>query len=183
MRRRPEARTLARTRTGSIRAVATPSTRDRLFRVVGKSIGGLHRSVYRATGGRIGGHFQGMSILLLTTTGRKTGQPRTNPLAYVRDGDNIVVIASNGGQQRSPAWWLNLKHTPTASIEIGRERQAVTARRALGDEHTRLWNEVTGRFPAYAKYQQKTTRQIPVVILEPARSAGSGGAASNGATP
>jgi deazaflavin-dependent oxidoreductase (nitroreductase family) len=109
-----------------------------------------------------------MSILLLTTTGRRTGRSRTNPLTFFADGDDVVVVASNGGLDRSPAWWLNLRRNPVASIEIGRERRPVRARRASREEHARLWAAIVGRFPVYASYQQRTARPIPVVILEPA---------------
>jgi|SRR5580658_1107351 F420H(2)-dependent quinone reductase len=137
-------------------------------RALARGLGGLHRVLYRASRGRIGGRLGGMSILLLTTTGRRTGKPRTNPLTFSRDGANLVVIASNGGMSWSPAWWLNLRDNPEASVQIGRERHRVRARRSSPEEQTRLWAEITSRIPAYLAYQKRTTRPIPVVILEPA---------------
>jgi len=142
-------------------------TRRRLIRGLSKGIGGLHRSLYRRSGGRVAGHLKDLPILLLTTTGRKTGKARTIPLGYFVDGHNLVVIASNGGMDWSPAWWLNLKHDPSARIELGRDGRPVKARKASPEERARLWADVTGRFPAYSKYAQRTTREIPVVILEP----------------
>ena len=108
-----------------------------------------------------------MPVLLLNTTGRKSGKPRTVPLLYVRDGDAFVVVASNGGSDYTPAWWLNLQSDPQAEVEIGRERTQITARQASFDEHARLWPKFTSGFPGYAKYAAKTARKIPVVILEP----------------
>jgi deazaflavin-dependent oxidoreductase (nitroreductase family) len=136
-------------------------------RALARGLGGLHRILYRASGGRIGGSVGGMSILLLTTTGRRTGKPRTNPLSFSRDGPNLVVIASNGGMSWSPAWWLNLRDNPEAGVQIGRERRRVRARRSSPAEQARLWTEITSRTPAYLAYQRRTTRPIPVVILEP----------------
>jgi len=132
-----------------------------------KSMSQAHGALYRASGGRIGGGVQGMPVVLLTTTGRKSGKSRTTPLLYVRDGDAVVVVASNGGSDDAPAWWLNLRSNPLAEIEIGRERSSVAARKASPDEYARLWPKFTSGFPGYAKYKTKTAREIPVVILEP----------------
>src|SRR5712671_3111141 len=117
-----------------------------------KSAGGLHNAIYRASGGRIGGRMQGMPVLLLTTTGRKSGKLRVNPLLYVRDGDAIAVVASNGGSDYTPAWWLNLRSNPNGEIEIGRTHTRVSARKATPDEHARLWLEFTSGYSGYAKY-------------------------------
>jgi F420H(2)-dependent quinone reductase len=132
-----------------------------------KSVSGLHTALYRASGGRIGSRMVGMPVLLLSTTGRRSGKPRTVPLLYVRDGDAFVVVASNGGSDYTPAWWLNLGRNPLAEVEIGRERTHVTARQASADEYASLWSKFTSGFPGYAKYATKTARKIPVVILEP----------------
>ena len=132
-----------------------------------KSASGIHTALYRASGGRIASGFQGMPVLLLTTTGRRSGKSRTNPLLYVRDGDALVVVGSNGGSDYTPGWWLNLQRDPRAEVEIGRVHKRVTARKASSEEHAWLWAVFTSGFPGYAKYATKTAREIPVVILEP----------------
>jgi deazaflavin-dependent oxidoreductase (nitroreductase family) len=132
-----------------------------------KAAGGLHNVVYRASGGKIGGRVQGMPVLLLTTTGRKSGKTRTTPLLYLRDGADIAVVASDGGNDAAPAWWLNLRAKPAAHIELGRHRIPVTARKASPEERDRLWPAFTEGYNGYAKYITRTTREIPVVILEP----------------
>jgi len=129
--------------------------------------GSINRALYRATGGKAGGKFKGAPVLLLTTTGRKTGKPRTMPLLYTEDGSNLVLIASEGGAPRHPAWFVNLKANPQVDAEIGRNRRAYTAREAEGDERTRLWAKMAAMYPPYDDYQRKTTRRIPVVVLEP----------------
>jgi F420H(2)-dependent quinone reductase len=132
-----------------------------------KSASGAHTALYRASGGRIANGFQGMPVLLLTTIGRRSGKSRTIPLLYVREGDAFVVVASNGGSDYTPAWWLNLQSDPHAEVEIGRAHTRVTARKASPGEHIRLWAAFTSGFPGYAKYATKTAREIPVVMLEP----------------
>jgi deazaflavin-dependent oxidoreductase (nitroreductase family) len=127
----------------------------------------LHRWLYRVSGGRIGGTVMGMPVLLLTTTGRKTGQPRTNALMYLPDGDNCVVIASNAGEPRHPGWWLNLQANPKATIQRGRQVTPVVVCEAIGAERERLWARVVEAESSYETYKQRTTRQIPVVVLEP----------------
>ena len=104
----------------------------------------------------------------LTTYGRKSGKPRTTPLTFFRDGNDLVVIASNGGSDRPPGWWLNLQHNPRAVVGIDGEELNVTARAAPPEQRERLWVEITATYSGYAKYQQKTARQIPVVLLTPA---------------
>jgi deazaflavin-dependent oxidoreductase (nitroreductase family) len=106
-------------------------------------------------------------MLLLTTTGRKSGRRRTTPLLYLEDGGNLVVIASNGGNPTHPAWWLNLKSDPRAEVQVGRERRAVSAEEAEGEERERLWRAVVDVNRGYEGYQRSTTRRIPVVILRP----------------
>jgi deazaflavin-dependent oxidoreductase (nitroreductase family) len=107
----------------------------------------------------------GIDMLLLTTTGRRSGQPRTTPLACFADGDDWIVVASNNGQDRDPAWWLNLKANPDASVRIGRSEYTVTGRLATAEERTRLWPWLVGRNRVYARYERRTSRPIPVVIL------------------
>jgi F420H(2)-dependent quinone reductase len=133
-------------------------------------LGALHRVLYSASGGRIGSRIWGLEIVLLTTTGRRSGRARTVPLCSLRDGESFVVIASYGGLDRSPSWWLNLQHEPRATVRVGRITHHVVAREATPAEHERLWAQVTARAPGYLGYQQRTTRRIPIVLLEPLRS-------------
>jgi len=125
----------------------------------------IHRLCYKLTGGAIGGGSAGMPILLLTTTGRKTGRPRTTPLLYVTDGENIVVVASNGGRPRHPHWWLNLVDNPEAEVQVRNEKRRVKAEEAIGEERERLWRLVVGMFHEYEEFQRATMRKIPVVVL------------------
>ncbi|HEY2702370.1 MAG TPA: nitroreductase family deazaflavin-dependent oxidoreductase [Candidatus Dormibacteraeota bacterium] len=140
----------------------------RIFTTVAKAMGAGHTALYRRTGGRIGGRFRGAPCLLLTVTGRKSGQPRTAPLLYGRDGDDYIIVASKGGQPTSPVWWLNLRSNPAAQVEVGAERLRVTAEEVEGEERERLWGLMTGIYPTYDAYQKKTSRVIPVVRLRPA---------------
>jgi len=127
----------------------------------------IHPHLYRWTGGRIGGAMMNLPVLLLTTKGRRTGEPRTKALMYLPKGERYVVIASYLGEPRHPDWWLNLRADPQASIQVGGRRLRVAAREADGEERARLWQEVVGRQADYAEYQKRTDRRIPVVILEP----------------
>jgi deazaflavin-dependent oxidoreductase (nitroreductase family) len=149
--------------------VPVPETAARrlLVRSATKYLGALHRLLYRVSGGRAGGRLWDMPIVLLTTTGRQSGKKRTVPLCSLRDGDDVVVIASYGGLNQPPAWWLNLEANPNAELLTGRTRHAVTARNAAPDERARLWAEVTARAPGYLEYERRTAREIPVVILQP----------------
>jgi deazaflavin-dependent oxidoreductase (nitroreductase family) len=122
--------------------------------------------LYRRSGGRIGGRMFGSPVLLLTSTGRRSGRPWTNPLLFQPDGDRFVIIASNGGAPRHPAWWLNLRSNPEATIQIGGETLPVTATRVSGAERDRLWALMVNAYQGYANYERKTTRKIPVVLLE-----------------
>ena len=147
-----------------------PGLQRFLFRKGLQAGGGLHRTLYRATGGRAGGRIWGLSILLLTTTGRKTGKPRTTPLCFLRDGDDVVVVASNGGMDWFPSWWLNLRNEPRATVQVGRARWAVKAREATPEERARLWAELTAIAPGYLGYARRTRREIPLGILERAQA-------------
>ncbi len=138
------------------------------FRIAMKILGTIHRALYRASGGKWGRTFFGSPILLLTTTGRKTGRSRTWPLTYLPDGDRLIVIASNGGQPNHPAWYLNLRENPHVSVQLGDRARAMIAQTTEGDERARLWSRVVQEYPAYEGYQRKTDREIPVVILRPA---------------
>ncbi|MDO8616781.1 MAG: nitroreductase family deazaflavin-dependent oxidoreductase [Dehalococcoidia bacterium] len=127
----------------------------------------LHRLLYRVSGGGIGGRFGKAPMLLLTTTGRRSGKPRTVPLLYLADGERIVVVGSNGGDDRDPAWWLNLQHDPRGQMQIGRRRRAVTAGKADPQEKARLWPQITALYAGYDEYQTRTAREIPLVVLRP----------------
>jgi deazaflavin-dependent oxidoreductase (nitroreductase family) len=126
-----------------------------------------HVTVYRMTRGRVLGSVAGMPVLLLTTAGRRSGKARTTPLTFLRDGTDLVVIASNGGADRPPDWSLNLQQTPRAVVRIGTDKLVVTARPASEQERERLWVVITATYAGYARYQERTTRRIPVVLLTP----------------
>ncbi len=131
-------------------------------------LGGIHARVYRATGGKVGGRAGNVPVLLLTTTGRKSGRQRTSPLLYTRAGDNgYMVIASKGGAPQHPLWYRNLQANPLAEVTVGRKTQQVRARDAQGEERERLWRALADLYPGYDRYAQKTSRRIPVVVLEP----------------
>jgi deazaflavin-dependent oxidoreductase (nitroreductase family) len=128
----------------------------------------VHRFLYRISNGRIGARTGGMDVLLLETVGRKTGQLRSTPLLYVRDGANWVVVASNAGDDRHPAWWLNLQSRPDARIQVGDQRHPIRARRSSGEEDERLWPRLVAAYRWYDAYRERTQRDIPIVVLEPA---------------
>jgi F420H(2)-dependent quinone reductase len=130
-----------------------------------KVISAVHTRLYRLTGGRLGHRAAGLASLLLTTTGRRSGATRTVALTYVPDGEDFVVVASNGGADRPPAWWLNLKGTPRATVQVGADRVPVVAEDAGPHERARLWPTLTAANPFYARYELLTERPIPVVIL------------------
>ena len=138
-----------------------------------KIIGTLHRLLYQFTGGRMGGTLRGGPVLLLTTTGRKTGQERTWPLCYLpASGDELVLVASAGGAPRHPAWYSNLRADPRAdprvSVRSGEGSRKMVARTAEESERARLWEIIVRRYPVVASYQRKSGREIPVVILRAA---------------
>lgn len=126
---------------------------------------GVHRCWYRLTGGLIGGRLGRAHFLLLTTAGRKTGRRHTTPLLYVEDGDDLVLVASNAGDDRDPNWWLNLKKSPQAEAQVGASLRSVVAERASAGDRARLWPQITRMFPDYEAYQSRTRREIPLVIL------------------
>ena len=128
--------------------------------------GQAHIDRYRETGGEVGHEWHGATTLILTTTGRKSGEPRSTPLIYrERDGDHVIV-ASKGGWPTPPAWWLNLEANPEAEIEVMDERFRVRAREAEGEEREELWRLMNEQWPAYDDYQENTERRIPVVVLK-----------------
>lgn len=127
-----------------------------------------HVDRYRATDGEEGHEWQpGVFTLLLTTTGRRSDEPRTAPLIYGRHGDDYVVVASKGGDPSHPDWYVNLTADPEVEIQVGAAVSPATARDADGDERTELWETMTGIWPQYDEYAEKTDRTIPVVLLTP----------------
>ncbi|HAF20270.1 MAG TPA: nitroreductase family deazaflavin-dependent oxidoreductase [Chloroflexi bacterium] len=127
----------------------------------------LHQFVYEISGGRIGKRIGKAPMLLLRTTGRKSGVPRTAALLYHRDGGNYVVVGSKGGSDLPPAWLLNLEGAPEVVVQVGTKRFPARARVASAEEQRRLWPEMTRLWPQYDRYQSQTHRSIPVVILAP----------------
>jgi deazaflavin-dependent oxidoreductase (nitroreductase family) len=125
-----------------------------------------HVRVYRETGGEHGYRWRGTTILLLTTTGRASGQERTTPLIHRADDGRWVIVASRGGSPDHPDWYKNLDANPEVTIQVMDERIPARARTAEGEERERLWGLMTEVWPAYNDYQRKTKRQIPVVVLE-----------------
>jgi len=130
-----------------------------------RMISGTHELWYRLSGGRIGGRLGNLPILLLTTTGRRSGRRLTTPLVYLADGENLVIIASNGGSDRHPEWWLNLRAQPNAEVQVGPATRAVVAHKAEGGERERLWRAVVELYHGYDEYRRMTSREIPVVVL------------------
>lgn len=123
--------------------------------------------LYKLTGGKRGGTFKKAPVALLTTTGRKSGQPRVSPLLYLRDGDRVIVVASRGGADTHPLWYLNLKADPKVSVQIKDEVLKMTARDATEEERAMLWPQLVKMYPDYDDYQSWTERKIPIVVCEP----------------
>ncbi len=121
---------------------------------------------FRANAGKVGGPFEGGTLLLLHTRGAKSGQERINPLAYQQVGDGLAVFASKGGAPTNPDWFYNVKANPNVTVEVGTDTFDVRARVAEGEERNRIWERQKELMPGFAEYEQKTDRQIPVVILE-----------------
>ena len=127
----------------------------------------VHSGVYRATGGRLLGRMGQSPILLLNTIGRKSGKKRATPLLYIVEGEDFVIIASKGGAPTQPAWYLNLKANPDASVEVGDRKVRVRAEEVEGEEKERLWKKMANMYPTYDDYQNKTKREIPLLVLHP----------------
>lgn len=121
---------------------------------------------FRANEGRVGGMFEGAPMVLLHTTGARTGQERVNPLMYLPDGDRVIVFASKGGAPDNPDWYYNLVANPAVTIEVGTETKPATAKVVGPEERDKLYAEQAKRYPQFAEYEEKTTRKIPVVVLE-----------------
>ena|SRR5688572_32924525 len=129
-------------------------------------VGKLNVPLYRLTRGRMFGRVGGSPVVLLTTTGRRSGQQRTAPVIFMRDGDSLVVIGSNAGNTRAPAWALNLVANPDAHVQVGGDRWAVTARVAGGEERADLWKRFNELYSGFDDYQAATDRSIRVFVLE-----------------
>jgi deazaflavin-dependent oxidoreductase (nitroreductase family) len=125
-----------------------------------------HVERYRATDGAEGHDWQGTQTLLLTTTGRKSGEPRTTPLIYALEGESYAIVASKGGSDEPPAWYLNLSENPEVEVQVKADRFKARARTASAEEKPALWQKMAAEWPAYDEYQQRTDREIPVVVLE-----------------
>jgi F420H(2)-dependent quinone reductase len=140
---------------------------DRLWPVLGPVMRG-HAAVYRATGGRVGGRLPGLpSLLLLDHVGARSGKKRTTPLVYMPDGDNLLIVASKGGHPQNPAWLHNLRSHPETEIQISGERRKVRAREATAQERRLLWPKAAKYNPHWGRYRARTSREIPLVLLEP----------------
>jgi len=127
----------------------------------------VHRAIYRLSGGRIFSCSLGCPVVLLTTTGRKSGEPRTAPIFGFQEGQSIVVVPSNAGKKHYPSWYFNLRANPLAQVQLGPEIRRVRAREATFEERERLWPLLASRYGGYQVYRERTERHIPVVILEP----------------
>ena len=149
----------------------TPYTerQQRVASVVMKVGTKINNALYRWTGGKVGGKFpSGAPVCLLTTVGRKTGDQRTVALLYLRDGDDIVVVASQGGMPKHPGWYHNLVSEPNVTIQVGKDVGSYVARTATDDEKAALWPRLVAMYQGYDEYQKKTDRPIPVVVCTPA---------------
>ena len=127
-------------------------------------------ALYKLRGGKLTRNMRGSEVVLLTTTGRKSGKQRTTPLFGLADGENWTVIASQGGHPEHPNWYLNLRDNPEVALQVGSETMRMRAETAEGTERARLWKNMAAMYDGYDEYQKLTTRVIPVVVLKPAES-------------
>jgi deazaflavin-dependent oxidoreductase (nitroreductase family) len=132
----------------------------------------MHNALYRWTGGMLGGRVREMKVLLLTTTGRKSGNQHTSPLNYLPYKGSYVVAASNSGRENHPAWYLNLTANQAATVQIGSVTKQIRAREATEEERASLWPEFVSKARNYGDYEKMTTRKIPMMILEPVETSG-----------
>jgi len=140
---------------------------DRSWPVL-RQLMGTHTQIYRLTNGLVGHRFPGVPpMLLLDHVGARSGVKRTTPLVYVEDGPNLVIVASKGGHSRHPAWYHNLRANPDTTVQVGSRRRAVRARVATEQERPRLWPMAVATYGGYSGYQERTSREIPLVVLEP----------------
>jgi deazaflavin-dependent oxidoreductase (nitroreductase family) len=143
-------------------------TQEKLFDFVVKRMSRLNTWAYRLSGGKIGGRWShGEPIMLLTYTGRKSGQRYTKPLVYMRDGDTIVTVASKAGVSKNPMWYLNLEANPDCEVEMGREKRRMRARVASAEERARYWPQLAKMNPDFEIYKARTTREFPILLLTP----------------
>ncbi len=131
---------------------------------------GINAFLIRLTNGRIGGKLGTQTILLLETTGRKSGQPRVVPIAYFFHEGKYLIVASNWGKEKQAAWYLNLKKNPRATLTVSGKKIPVESHEAQGGEYDRLWKFATERNPPYSEYQKMTTRKIPIMVFQPINS-------------
>jgi deazaflavin-dependent oxidoreductase (nitroreductase family) len=143
------------------------TTKDRLLTVISKYGARMHVTMARRSGGRLVRTFRGGDVLLLTHTGRTSGRTYTTPALYVRDGEDYVVAASNGGIDREPQWWLNLQADPRGAVEIGGRRTDVVASTVGDRDRQRLWDALMAKCPTYDDYQASVSRRISLVRLSP----------------
>jgi len=129
-----------------------------------------HAAIYELSDGRIGAYSAGLPMLLLSVTGRKSGETRTTALVYFQDGDSYVVVGSDGAAKRDPQWWKNLQVDPMGAIRVGRKKLEVKATLATGAERERLWEIGKTVNPMWSKYQARTERELPVVMLAPRKT-------------
>jgi F420H(2)-dependent quinone reductase len=148
------------------RLAPPPPEGSRLWRVMNAFTDGNVR-LYRLSGGRIGGRMSRAPVLLLHHVGRKSGKLRVTPLLFLADGDRLVIVGSKGGAADHPAWFRNLVANPDTTVEVGRRRVRVRARMASDEERARYWPRLVDIYPAYATYQERTDRALPLVVLEP----------------
>jgi deazaflavin-dependent oxidoreductase (nitroreductase family) len=158
--------------TGSERETSTEKDLPGPARLALKLGSGVHTGLYRATGGKLFGRMGKSPIMLLNTVGRKTGRKRTSPLLYVMDGEDFVIIASKGGAPAHPAWYLNLKANPDATVEVGDREVRVRPEEVDSEEKVRLWQKMIEMYPTYDDFQTKTKREIPLLVLRPVKGGG-----------
>lgn len=156
-----------------------PNLDGELARRVIKVMSSANVRLYRLTGGRLGGTWRvcaawrsPVPICLLEHRGRRTGRLLTTPLVYLRDGERLVVVASQAGRPTDPQWYRNIEADPSVTVQVGRERRAMRARTVRGAERTELWERLVALYSDYASYQSWTSREIPVVVLEPLPTSG-----------
>lgn len=144
------------------------STQERIAKPLIRVMSALNTWSYKLTKGRVGGKLRGGApVCLVTTIGRRSGEPRTKPLLYLEDGDDVVLVASMGGMSKHPVWYLNMEKSPDVEIQIGSRKRKLRARRATDAEKAALWPKLTAMYRDYDDYQARTDRNIPVMICSP----------------
>jgi deazaflavin-dependent oxidoreductase (nitroreductase family) len=138
--------------------------RPKTIRLMGR----IHRWLWKLAGGKLGNSMRGAPFMMLTTRGRKTGRARTTPVLYLQDGTDLVIVASFGGNDMHPAWYLNLEHFPEAEVTVNGERRRVFARKVSAEEKKLMWPRVVQLYPQFTSYQLRTSREIPLMRLSKA---------------